>query len=125
MIQLDLTDNRPLYEQIKEKISELIIKKVLSKNEQLPSVRELSSILAINPNTIQRAYKDLEREGYIYSQQSKGSFVAPIEHTAKIAQTNDLIESLNNIILKLKYLGYEKDAINELVQEAFKGGTEN
>ena len=65
MIQLDFGDHRPLYEQICEKIKELIISGVLVENDKIPSVREMAAILAINPNTIQKAYKELENEGYI------------------------------------------------------------
>lgn len=71
-MKLDYTDHRPIYEQIKEQTRELILNKALEEHQQLPSVRELASQLTINPNTIQRAYKELEREGYIYSMKTKG-----------------------------------------------------
>jgi hypothetical protein len=67
MLQLDYKDHRPLYEQIKEKMKVLIMSGVLKSDQQLPSVRELAQSLTINPNTIQKAYKDLETEGFIYS----------------------------------------------------------
>ena len=77
MLHLDFRDRRPLYEQIKEKLKALIISGVLKEDEKIPSVRELAGMLTINPNTIQKAYKDLESEGYIYSQKARGSFVDP------------------------------------------------
>ena len=76
MIILDYKDRRPIYEQVAEKLEELMLLGVLGENEPLPSVRSLAMELSINPNTIQRAYAELERQGYIYSIQGKGSFVA-------------------------------------------------
>ena len=76
MIVLDHRDSRPLYEQVAERLRELMFKDVLPQDAQLPSVRSLATELSINPNTIQRAYMELERQGYIYSIKGKGSFVA-------------------------------------------------
>ena len=76
MIVLDYRDRRPLYEQIVERFEELMFQGVLPQDGQLPSVRSLATELSINPNTIQRAYGELERQGYIYSVKGKGSFVA-------------------------------------------------
>ena len=67
MIKLDYMDSRSLHEQIKDGIKSLIINKILLEDEQLPSVRELSISLTVNPNTVQKAYKELESEGFIYS----------------------------------------------------------
>lgn len=78
MILLDYRDRRPLYEQVIDKIKELILQEVLPPGEKLPSVRNLASELAINPNTIQRAYVELERQGYIFSIKGKGSFAAEV-----------------------------------------------
>lgn len=76
MIVLDYRDRRPLYEQVTERLQELMFQGVLPEDTQLPSVRSLATELSINPNTIQRAYGELERQGYIYSVKGKGSFVA-------------------------------------------------
>ena len=76
MIALDYRDRRPLYEQIIERFQDLMYQEVLKENEKLPSVRSLAMELSINPNTIQRAYTGLERQGFIYSVKGKGSFVA-------------------------------------------------
>ena len=75
MIQLNNRDPRPIYEQIKESLCRLILTGVLTEGERLPSVRELAGKLAINPNTIQRAYREMESEGFIYSVTGKGSYV--------------------------------------------------
>ena len=76
MITLDYRDRRPLYEQVIERFQDLMFKGVLVQDEKMPSVRSLATDLSINPNTIQRAYGELERQGYIYSVKGKGSFVA-------------------------------------------------
>lgn len=76
MILLDYTDRRPIYEQVMDRLQDLILKGVLPRDASLPSVRSLAMELSINPNTIQRAYAELEREGWIYSVKGKGSFVA-------------------------------------------------
>ena len=76
MIALDYRDRRPLYEQIIERFQDLMYQEVLKENEKLPSVRSLAMELSINPNTIRRAYTELERQGFIYSVKGKGSFVA-------------------------------------------------
>lgn len=78
MIVLDYRDRRPLYEQITGRFQELIVKGILPKDTQMPSVRSQAMQLSINPNTIQRAYSELEREGYIYTIKGRGSFVADI-----------------------------------------------
>ena len=75
MIILDYRDRRPIYEQIMERFQELMMSGGLKQDEKLPSVRSLAMELSINPNTIQRAYAELERQGYIYSVKGKGSFV--------------------------------------------------
>ncbi len=83
MIVLDYRDRRPLYEQVTEKLEELMFTGVLPPDSRLPSVRSMATELSINPNTIQRAYAELERQGYIYSIQGKGSFVSDGRHLAE------------------------------------------
>ena len=76
MISLDYRDGRPLYQQVKDDLRRMMLTGLLPPDEKLPSVRSLATQLAINPNTIQRAYSELEAEGYIYSVAGKGSFAA-------------------------------------------------
>ena len=120
MIQLDFGDHRPLYEQIKDKIKELIINGVLSENESIPSVRELAANLAINPNTIQKAYKELEGEGYIYSLKAKGSFVAPRQEISENSKMKELYDGLENIIRELKFLGAPKEELEKIINKIYK-----
>lgn len=76
MIIIDYKDTRPIYEQVAEKFKTLILKGVIQPDEQMPSVRNLAMELSINPNTIQKAYSELEREGFIYTVKGRGNFVA-------------------------------------------------
>lgn len=80
MIILDYKDRRPLYEQIVDKFSDMILKGVLKPDEKLPSVRSLAMELSINPNTIQRAYMELEHKGFLYSVKGRGNFVSDNDH---------------------------------------------
>ena len=77
MLHLDYRDARPIYEQVKDGLRRLMVAGIMQEGEKLPSVRAMASNLAINPNTIQKAYEALESEGYVYSIPGKGSFVAP------------------------------------------------
>lgn len=77
MISLNYRDARPIYEQVRDGLRRLVITGALSPGDKLPSVRSMASTLAINPNTIQRAYDSLEAEGYLYTVAGKGSFAAP------------------------------------------------
>ncbi len=78
MIGLNLYDSRPIYEQLKEGLRRQILSGGFAAGERLPSVRELAAELAINPNTIQRAYRELEAEGYVCTVQGKGTFAAAL-----------------------------------------------
>ncbi len=91
MILLDYKDSRPIYEQVIEKLQELMLRGVLEEDEQMPSVRSLAMELSINPNTIQRAYGELERQGYLYTVKGRGSFVGSVRklREAKRAELAD------------------------------------
>ena len=75
MIVIDYKDTRPIYEQIVERFKLLILKGAMHEGEQMPSVRNLAMELSINPNTIQKAYAELERQGFIYTVKGRGNFV--------------------------------------------------
>jgi GntR family transcriptional regulator len=116
MFELDLRSRAPIYEQLVDKIKELIIKNILKPDEQLPTVRVLASELTINPNTIQKAYRELENRGYIYSVPGKGNFVRPtvIENNAARIQT--LENELEGIVSEMLYLGKTPQSVSTLVQ---------
>ena len=96
MISINYRDSRPVYEQIVDGFKKLIVTGLIKKDEKMPSVRELAAQYAINPNTIQRAYRDLENEGYIYSVPGRGSFVVDVnevsgKHMAEIYDRLDIV----------------------------------
>ena len=103
MILLDYKDRRPIYEQVVAKLEELMLLGVMKENEPLPSVRSLAMELSINPNTIQRAYRELESEGYIYTLSGKGTFVAEVDHSNQFRQ-QELLPQFDKIVSELLYL---------------------
>lgn len=103
MVQLDLLDAKPIYEQVKDCIRHLVISGALVSDEKLPSVREMAAKLAINPNTIAKAYRELEEEGYIYSKSGKGTFVSPNKEVQE-QRTKDLLKEFDAVVEKLIYL---------------------
>jgi GntR family transcriptional regulator len=124
MFELDMRSRKPIYEQLVDKLKELIINEVFKFDEQLPSVRTLAGQLTINPNTIQKAYRELETQGFIYSIKGKGSFVNP-NHQKKDKERIDLVKrELEKLILEALYLGVPANELIGLIQdlEASKGG---
>ena len=104
MITLNYRDARAIYEQVRDGLRTLIVTGAVADGEKLPSVRALASQLAINPNTIQRAYNELEAEGYIYSVPGKGSFAAVMDD-AVAARKNELLEQVGELLRELRSLG--------------------
>lgn len=115
MIVLDYKDRRPLYEQVQERFQELIVKGILPKDMQLPSVRSQAMQLSINPNTIQRAYSELERQGYIYSIKGKGSFVADISSFLDGRKTR-WRESMERLIAEGYSIGIRQEEMVRMVE---------
>ncbi len=104
MISIDFRDSRPIYEQVKDALRRLIVSGALPPDEKLPSVRELASRLVINPNTIQRAYRELEHEGYIVSVPGKGSF-ARLRDGGNGERVGALLAKFDDAAEELMYLG--------------------
>lgn len=119
MLNLDYRDARPIYEQVRDNLRRLMVSGAIQEGEKLPSVRSLASNLAINPNTIQRAYESLEAEGYVYSIPGKGSFAAP--RTGVDEERRDrLLGQFNSLTAELLYLGVTRDRLIARIRE--KGG---
>lgn len=114
MFELDVRSRKPIYEQLIDRMKEMIMMGVLQPDEQLPSVRHLSGQLSVNPNTIQKAYRELEREGYIYSLQGKGSFVAKSEHRPDDKRREELTLELRKLFTEAVYLGIKDTDIADL-----------
>ena len=125
MISLNYRDSRPIYEQIRDGLRKLIVTGALSADEKLPSVRALAAQLAINPNTIQKAYGELEREGVIYSLKGRGSFVGSGIQELRMVQQQELIEQIFEISGELCELQVPQQEVCAVVQRAYeqeKGG---
>ena len=118
MISLNYRDSRPIYEQIRDGLRKLIVTGALATDEKLPSVRALAAQLAINPNTIQRAYTELEQEGYIYSVPGKGSFAAG-NAGAGAQRKKELEAQLRETIRELRYLGVGREELEALMKEEY------
>lgn len=119
MIKLDYKDGKPLHEQITHGIKELIMCGALQANAQLPSVRDLSVSLTVNPNTVQHAYKTLEAEGLIYSVRGKGNFVSD-SVSADSADIKKLYGVLAQVTRELVFYGEGREAIEAALQKAFR-----
>ena len=112
MIRLDYRDARPIYEQVRDGLRSLMVTGVLAAGEKLPSVRSLATELAINPNTIQRAYELLEAEGYVSSVPGKGSFAAPHSQVDS-ARRDGLLRTFDETATELFFLGLSADALSQ------------
>ena len=113
MLNLDYRDARPIYTQVIDGFREQILSGILQTGDRLPSVRELASQLTINPNTIQRAYRELEAEGYILSMPGKGSFVADATDLERQKRL-DAEHALRAAAQSLAALGYGPDKLDAL-----------
>ena len=121
LIQLNYRDSKPIYEQIKDGFRKLVISGSLLADEKLPSVRELASSLAINPNTIQKAYRDLESEGYLYTIAGKGTFVAKQEEILDTRQ-EELLLQFDEVVEELFFLSVKEADLEERMKKLAKGG---
>lgn len=118
MIIIDYSDKRPIYEQVVDKIQMLIVNGALEADAKLPSVRALAVELAINPNTIQRAYAELERRGFIYSVKGRGNFVRADEHL-KEKQQEKFLHVLEKQLISCREQGITRKKIRTCVDKVY------
>ena len=116
MIRLDYRDASPIYEQIKNGLKRLMVSGAVKKGDKLPSVRALATELAINPNTIQKAYTELENEGYIYSVPGRGSFASG-EVKADEHRREELKQRIRALAAELRFMGVGKEELASLLEE--------
>ena len=121
MFSINYRDSRPIYEQIVDELRKLIIAGVFAPDEKLPSVRELAQQLAINPNTIQRAYRELELSGYLYSVPGKGNF-AGSHREVDAGRRDALMNTLRTTVRELRFLGVTDGELEQILHE---GGNQN
>lgn len=118
MILLDYRDKRPIYEQMVEKLERLIVSGGLEPGSRMPSVRSLAMELSVNPNTVQRAYNQLEQEGYLYTVTGRGSFVAP-EKEWRDEQVSRMLEEWTAVTRKAREAGLSRELLEECLTAVY------
>ena len=116
LISLNYRDAKPIYEQIQEGFRKLILSGALKPDEKMPSVRALAAELTINPNTIQRAYNNLESEGYVYTVAGKGSFVSNNTDAAQ-QRKQALLSQVRQLFAELKELQVTRQELLSMLEE--------
>jgi GntR family transcriptional regulator len=119
LIFIDYQDSRPIYEQIVERFEKLILTGAVMPDSRLPSVRQLASDLSINPNTIQKAYTILEKEGYIYPVKGKGNFVNG-NLSLKQKKKEDCFQRLSELLYECKEFGVTAAEALNLVEQVYR-----
>ena len=119
-IFLDYHSRTPIYEQIKEQIVLDISRGILKKDDQLPSLRQLSAQLGININTVKRALSELEAQGVIYSVAGKGIFISGNAESQNIYLEQSL-DAVKTALINAKQMGASEERITAMVKELFKG----
>ena len=117
----DLDNDRPIYLQLMEKIQLDIVAGVYKPGDNLPSVRDLALEAAVNPNTMQKALSELERNGLVHSQRTSGRFITEDEKMLKHLKESLASEHIREFIEKMKQLGFQEEETLRLIQEAIKG----
>lgn len=121
MISVDIRSRTPIYEQIIQSIKELVVKGIMEPGEKLPSVRELAKDMTLNPNTVQKAYQELERQGLIVTFRGKGTFVnLEIEMGQEKERVKRLKDEMKKLMIEAKTLGMEKKEVVKIVKEVLE-----
>lgn len=118
MIKLDLQSRIPIYEQLKNQIGQLVLAGELKADDQLPSVRQFARDLGINPNTVQKAYQDLERDGLIYSVSGRGNYINP-DPDLRARLINEQVSDFRLAVNKAKASGIDKKTATGIVTEVY------
>lgn len=121
MYQLDLQSRTPIYQQLKEKILRLIMAGAIGPGDPLPSVRVMARELGINPNTVAKAYQDLEKSGLIYSVAGKGSFISG-EEALDRQMTASVLDRFREAVREARSAGVDRQTALALVEEVYKEG---
>lgn len=121
MFSIDTRSDKPIYEQIVDNIKELSIKGVLKTGDKLPSIRELAGMLTVNPNTVSKAYQELERQKIIETVRGRGTYMCEINSgyidPERLERT---VEKLKDICIELSHLGFDKDKIINTIEDIYK-----
>ena len=122
MFVIDSRSRTPIYEQLLEQLRWQVTMGYLKPDEALPSVRSLSAELGINPNTIQKAYRQMEHEGLIYSRPGRGSFVTPSVTEQRKKQQESQLLTLRKELERAKEIGILKEQIGNIVDSVYQNG---
>jgi GntR family transcriptional regulator len=120
MFSPDLGSRKPIYEQLVDKFKEMIIHDVLKINEQIPSVRQLAKVTSINPNTIQKAYRELERQGYICTISGRGNFVCEKIRKVDQEKVDHLKREIQKCVSELLFMGLDKEELLQLIEKTYE-----
>ncbi|QUH30739.1 GntR family transcriptional regulator [Vallitalea guaymasensis] len=118
---MEFDNNIPVYVQILSYLKEIIIKKELKEGDKMPSVRELAKDLKVNPNTVQRAYRELESEGLIISKRGMGSYVTDNEDMINNLRNDIAKETVISFSNRMKNMGFCKKQILEIIDYYVEG----
>ncbi|MBE6573035.1 MAG: GntR family transcriptional regulator [Ruminococcaceae bacterium] len=125
MYSLDILSRTPVYEQIIKQTEDFISKGILNPGDKIPSVRNLSVMLSVNPNTIQKAFSELDTRGLIFSVPGKGCFITENAHEIVNSSKRKKLVELDSQISELMYAGIKKEEIIDLIEKIYKGGKTN
>mgnify|MGYP001264634025 FL=1 len=121
MVKIDIRSRTPIYEQIIESIREMVVKGVLRPSDKLPSVREMAKDMTLNPNTVQKAYQELERQGLICTVRGRGTFICedikPKDQEEKI---NELLAEMKKLLVAAIYLGLKKEEVIVEIEKLYE-----
>lgn len=120
MINIDNKSSTPIYQQIVDQVKEEILKGILQAGDKLPSVREMSSMITANPNTVSRAYSELERLKVIETIRGRGTYVtSEYKPVIEEERMENLKDSIKKIIVEAKYMGLSKEKMIEMINSAY------
>ncbi len=116
----DLKTDRPIYMQLMEQIKLYIVSGAYSPGERLPSVRDMAFDASVNPNTMQKALSELERDGLVFSQRTSGRFITEDKVMVEKVRNTLALEQISEFLKKMEKLGYQKAEIIALMEHAVK-----
>ena len=124
MIQINYRDPRPIYEQVKDGIRKLAYSGMIGPDEKLPSVRELATKLAINPNTISKAYKELEQEGFLYTLSGRGTFINQ-DFDLNDRRKTELFQAFDKVVKELFESSVDAEELKSRIDDLKGGSTDD
>nr|WP_297176985.1 GntR family transcriptional regulator [uncultured Agathobaculum sp.] len=123
MIRIDYRDGRPIYEQVVDQVESLALRGALPSGSQLPSVRQLAVELSINPNTIQRAYAELERRGVIYAAKGRGNFISDDISVLRTRRLDEIGAQIGALAAQARALGATDAQLQGWIAQKGEDGT--